>query len=712
MSDKCQPLFFDILHNRFTFAGIIYQTVTHMKRFLFLLSSWAFVLPITAQDTPEVSDSVRLNEVVVQGSRIINKGNGQLIYPSQVQKAASPTAYHLLARQPLSSLRIDPVNKTIVPLGDYGSVQLRINDIEASAKDVSALEVGSIDHIEYIDRPSVRYGNDVGFVINFIMKKPVSGYMLGADIRHSLTLLRGHADLFANFNKGKSEWSLSYEPAYNSDLPSKKREVADYTLADNSVYHVLRRDLHAKSRDNSHALQAKYSFADPTRAVFQAKVSTDIDHAPINDYEREVITPLRHQTAFMHIESSSLSPVFELYGHVKTDSLSSITSNLVGTYIRSRYAYQNIEQQTYAYSVKGRTASVVGEAIYDRRMTPFQLSIGTRMRYKYLSNDYSGDTRSHTTEHTSLLYLFAQLQGQLGRLSYIVGIGHSLQRYRQGTEIENYHLFCPKLTLSYPLFKGWKLHYSFAVTQKPPRAEYLSDVAVRLNEMDIRKGNPALRTDKRIEQNINLSGQSRLWNGGLSMLYRRNVHAVMQSIERTPAGFVFSRRNQRGCHMLLVQGNTSYDLIPDIWSFRVSGSILRCWNYGDNYKHHATSYMYTAATDLYVGRFTVSAYADNGWKFLEGENKGHYTGASYLALSYRRSRYTVSLYWQHCFQPHVSSMKSELLNRYLHANIRTTTRGMGNMVTLSLTWRLAKGRRYESVERKMNHRDDDNGIVK
>ena len=63
-----------------------------MKRTLFFLSLLASV---TAAAQNEES-SLTLDEITIQGSRVITKVDGQTIYPSAAQKNASSNGYHLL----------------------------------------------------------------------------------------------------------------------------------------------------------------------------------------------------------------------------------------------------------------------------------------------------------------------------------------------------------------------------------------------------------------------------------------------------------------------------------------------------------------------------------------------------------------------------------------------------------------------------------------
>ena len=65
---------------------------------------------------------------------------------------------------------------TVTALSNLGSVQVRINDIVASKEDLLSLDMKAVKQVDYIDNPGVRYGEGIAYVVNIIVKRPVSGY--------------------------------------------------------------------------------------------------------------------------------------------------------------------------------------------------------------------------------------------------------------------------------------------------------------------------------------------------------------------------------------------------------------------------------------------------------------------------------------------------------------------------------------------------------
>ena len=68
---------------------------------------WALIscVEIRAQEIQKVSnDSIALQEVVVKAARVVNKEDGKLIFPSDIQKQRSFSGFSLLGKLALLSI--------------------------------------------------------------------------------------------------------------------------------------------------------------------------------------------------------------------------------------------------------------------------------------------------------------------------------------------------------------------------------------------------------------------------------------------------------------------------------------------------------------------------------------------------------------------------------------------------------------------------------
>ena len=686
-----------------------------MKRLiLFSMVCLMTIITIQAQnETLEVAnDSVgrnikegeTLQEVTVKGSKVVQRVDGQTIYPTRQQLESSTNGYSLLSKLTLPHLRIDPVMHTITALSNLGNVQVRINGIMASKEDLLALDMKAVQHIDYIDNPGVRYGEGIAYVVNIIVKKPVSGYDIGADLTNTLTAVNGDETFYGKFNYGKSEFGVNYSLGYQNFKGTGYEEQATYELESGEKRSILRQQLDGQNKSLNHNIQLTYSLSD-SNYVFQSKLSASRD-----------IQPHRLWSKFDSFEdrssSRTSSPALDLYFHRDFKRHQSLTANSVATYIKTDSHAEHNEGGNYAYNVTGKTYSLWTEAVYENRLKPFTLSLGAQYGQKYINNVYSGDANADNAMRSSTLYFFGQLKGRLGKLGYMGGLGVSTRYYRQAEWNDRFLLFRPKMTLAYPLARNLKAKYDFEISQHVSQIALVSDVSIKQNAMETLVGNPEITPNRVTSHDLRLTYSTPRIMSELQGYWRLNANCNMEKYTRKDGHFFQTQTNAGNeCSFFFIQSYNRWEAIPEHLSITLYGGIYRFYNFTDNYRHTYTAFNGGASVETYLGRWMLTAYADNGWNFMEGEHRGHQAPAWYLTASYQLKNITFSLYAQHPFCARPLTNKTEVLSHYIHKDITQHSRDFGNMLTLNITWHLSSGRKYRDIQRTMNHRDTETGIL-
>ena len=671
-----------------------------MKR-LFFLPLLATMIAVHAQD---IKEGETLQEVTVKGSKVVQRVDGQTIYPTRQQLESSTNGYSLLSKLTLPHLRIDPVMHTITALSNLGNVQVRINGIMASKEDLLALDMKAVQHIDYIDNPGVRYGEGIAYVVNIIVKKPVSGYDIGADLTNTLTAVNGDETFYGKFNYGKSEFGVNYSLDYQNFKGTGYEEQATYELESGEKRSILRQQLDGQNKSLNHNIQLTYSLSD-SNYVFQSKLSASRD-----------IQPHRLWSKFDSFEdrssSRTSSPALDLYFHRDFKRHQSLTANAVATYIKTDSHAEHNEGGNYAYNVTGKTYSLWTEAVYENRLKPFTLSLGAQYGQKYINNVYSGDANADNAMRSSTLYFFGQLKGRLGKLGYMGGLGVSTRYYRQAEWNDRFLLFRPKLTVAYPLARNLRAKYDFEVSQHVSQIALVSDVSIKQNAMETLVGNPEITPNRVTSHDLRLTYSTPRIMSELQGYWRLNANCNMEKYTRKDGHFFQTQTNVGNeCSFFFIQSYNRWEAIPEHLSITLYGGIYRFYNFTDNYRHTYTAFNGGASVEAYLGRWTLTAYADNGWNFMEGEHRGHQAPAWYLTASYQLKNITLSLYAQHPFCARPLTNKTEVLSRYIHKDITQHSRDLGNMLTLNITWHLSSGRKYRDIQRTMNHRDTETGIL-
>ena len=188
---------------------------------------WATTTMKGQIDAPK--DSVQLAEVVVQGAKVISRTDGKLIFPSEEMIRSASSGYSLLKMLSLPQVKVDDINESISPTNSLiGSVQVRINDVEASVADLRSLQPNEVEKVECIDRPGVRYGEDVGMVINIITRPIEKGYVVGVGGTWLPKSDYTKGTAYSKWNSGRNELSLNYSGDYRYNTGMNSHETADY----------------------------------------------------------------------------------------------------------------------------------------------------------------------------------------------------------------------------------------------------------------------------------------------------------------------------------------------------------------------------------------------------------------------------------------------------------------------------------------------------
>ena len=661
----------------------------------------------------DVEKSVTLEEVTVKASKVVNKPDGMIIYPTEAQKQASNNGYSFLDKLTLANIRIDNINHSITAIDNRGSVQLRINGIVVDKQEMLALNPKDITKIDFINNPGVRYGEGIAYVINIVTHRTESGYTIGTDLTSALTTLQGDGMVYGKRNKGKSEWTLSYDINGYRFKGSKSTQLAEYTLNDGSIYTIERNDAESIRKAIVHEAKLTYNWADSTVTVFQASLSGAFNNAPDNYKLKDIIDGSRQYRATSRDDDKSYSPVLDIYFFRQFTPRQSITANAVGTYISTQTSNYYDEGTPYQYEVDGKTASLLTEVVYENRLKPFTLSTGLNYSYKYTKNDYRGDASSLTKTNNNRLYAFAEIKGMLKQLRYTLGTGASYIHYTQNGHRYNYWTFHPKASLTYQFNNNLQLSYTYQMRDVVSRIAMTSDATVRTNSMEWTVGNPDLKPSHDMDHRLQLSYNTQRLQTLVEGYYKQCLKPNMAHYERTDDNrFIYTQINQKEIDALDIMAYASYWLLPEKLQMAANGGIYRCFNFGYDYTHCYTSWYYAGSITAYLGKFTLQGYVDNGNRFLEGESKGYNGAYSVLKASYTWRNWQFSLSWVNPFRSHYKSYENELLNRNLYKHTIGYSKDSGNQVSLNISWRINRGSRHKSAEKTISLSDKDNGIIK
>lgn len=682
-----------------------------MKRINILLVLFVYALVGSAQNETK---TIELGEVEIKAAKVIHKPDGQIIYPTETQKNASHSGYSILQKLSLPNIRVDEVSQSLSAIDGRGSIQLRINGIIVGREEMLALSPGSISRIDFIDNPGVRYGEGIAYVINILTRRADSGYTVGIDLVQALTAKSGNDLIYGKWNAGNSELSLSYNFGYKDFKGNRTDETAHYRLTDGSVRTIGRNDIASRSRSLSNGLQLKYNLADSADYVFQASLNAGFSHVPDNYNRKQILEGNEEYLATQRERNRSSSPVLDLYFFKQLTPRQSLTLNAVGTYIATSLRSSYDEGAPYAYRVEGKTYSLMSEAIYENRLKPFTFTAGANYMQKYTKNKYTGDVNSVNPMHNRSVYAFAEIKGKLGLIRYVAGVGGSYLDYRQQAHDYQYWLFRPKASVAYNPVQAVQLKYDFQISEHVSRVAMISNTSIRNNSMEWTLGNPDIRPNREQAHTFQISYTHPRFQSFVQAYGKRCHQPNMATYIRTEDNrFVYTQLNQKEIDVLNLMLYANGWIVPDKLSIALSGTLFRCFNFGEDYTHCKTFYSGTANVQAYLGKLTLSAFMDSGFRFLEGETEGFNGSFVSLNASYRYKNLNLSLAWQQPFRNRYKQFQSDVYNRYVRKTTALHCRDLGNFVSLNIAWKFSQGRAYKDVRRNIEQKaDKDTGILR
>ena len=682
-----------------------------MKRINILLVLFVYALVGSAQNETK---TIELGEVEIKAAKVIHKPDGQIIYPTETQKNASHSGYSILQKLSLPNIRVDEVSQSLSAIDGRGSIQLRINGIIVGREEMLALSPGSISRIDFIDNPGVRYGEGIAYVINILTRRADSGYTVGIDLAQALTAKSGNDLIYGKWNAGNSELSLSYNFGYKDFKGNRTDETAHYRLTDGSVRTIGRNDIASRSRSLSNGLQLKYNLADSADYVFQASLNAGFSHVPDNYNRKQIQEGNEEYLATQRERNRSSSPVLDLYFFKQLTSRQSLTLNAVGTYIATSLRSSYDEGAPYAYQVEGKTYSLMSEAVYENRLKPFTFTAGANYMQKYTKNKYTGDVNSVNPMHNRSVYAFAEIKGKLGPIRYVAGVGGSYLDYRQQAHDYQYLLFRPKASVAYNPVQAVQLKYDFQISEHVSRVAMISNTSIRNNSMEWTLGNPDIRPNREQAHTFQVSYTHPRFQSFVQAYGKRCHQPNMATYIRTEDNrFVYTQLNQKEIDVLNLMLYANGWIVPDKLSIALSGTLFRCFNFGEDYTHCKTFYSGTASVQAYLGKLTLSAFMDSGFRFLEGETEGFNGSFVSLNASYRYKNLNLSLAWQQPFRNRYKQFQSDVYNRYVRKTTALHCRDLGNFVSLNIAWKFSQGRAYKDVRRNIEQKaDKDTGILR
>ena len=677
---------------------------------------------LTMKEASEV-----LEEVNVTANAIVKKVDKQIVFPTKNQLKSSSSGYDLLAKLLLPDLRIDPIQNKIATL-DGGKVEIRINDVKATQAQVSSLRPSEVLRIEYVDNPGIRYGdNQVEAVINYIVKRQVSGISGGIQGMNAVTTGFGNDNVYVKANVGKSEFGLDYFVSYR-DYDTRYVDGYDrFSFPDGTTQDRKLEPNIVPFGYVQQTIEASYNLTQPDKYVFNVLFTNELFDTDKQDYSQRIVEKGKPDlTFFKHGEDHNYTPSLDIYYSRQLPDKQKITANLVGTYIGTDYLYDYKEWETeedilshYAYSTDGKRYSLIGEGMYSKEWEKAVFTAGVKGNTAYTKNVYTGTNGKTLRMNNSSLYGYVQVQGKWQKLSYVLGMGIQRQAFSEAENNFSYVSFRPSVSLSYPVFKNAQLRYTFNITPYIPSLSQLSDIVQQSNNLEINRGNRYLRPYRVYSNRLTFSWNTNPVNVQLTGNYNYYDKPILTSIHPVLGELgnyllEYASVNGKAHHSANARLNVQWKIIPDFLAINAYGGVNWYRSKGEDFDNEYKAWILGATMSANYKKFSLVAGASTRPKSLYGYYVNYGEKDSYVQLTYILNKnFSAGVACLYPFTPSGWTGGSRIMgSSYVEKKSWTHIKDNGNMFCLYFNWKFNSGRKHQAGRKTMNNSDRDSGVVK
>lgn len=663
-----------------------------------------------------IVSAVSLDEIVVSGDAVIKKSDRQMILPTQKQKRAATNGINLLQQMPISRISVSPMDKTIkTTLGE--DVQLRINGIEATKEEVSAIRPTDVIRVEYLDNPGLRYGGAAA-VLDYIVRKREDGGNIAGDLTNGITHLGyGQYNLSAKYNWKKSAIS-AVASWQRRDLEWTRENYEDFIYPDYTVHNIeLGEPTKVKFDYMNFALN--YNMTDE-RSVFNIALRNSYDDKPnaVTDRNSTLYQGDKIYSISDKLQQRSYIPSLDIYYQLNLINDQHLYFDIVGTYINSssRRKYSMVEigskDSTPAIisQTEGDKYSIIGEAIYERPLGNGKMTAGIKHTQAYMNNIYDGNISSKVSMNTSESYLFAEYNQTINRFTYMLGIGGMRTRHQQGELSQEKYILRPTITLSYNAPKNFYFRYNAYMSGYSPSLSDLSDVTQEIDIYQVRRGNPNLHSVSFISNSLTASWKCKYVSIELFGRYSYDHKPIMEETLFENDHFVRTMANQKGFHRLNIQSTIQMYPWEEYIMIKLNPFFNRYISNGNTYTHTHSNLGFRSSIVGKYKNWIAMAEMNTSFHDLWAETLSRGEALHSIAIGYNHDKFSIQGMIMNPFTKRYEQSVDNLSALAPNKQLAYSTQ-LSRIVMLNVSFNLGFGKQYNNSRKRINNSDNESGIL-
>ena len=502
-----------------------------MRKGIFMAFAFIICGKLMAQLAPDsIYSEQYLKEVIVTARNIVVSDNKIIIFPSRELKKNAHNGFSALALLSVPGLEVDPIEYIVKTRGMNST--LCINGRKVQIDEIRTLNPADIKRIDYYSHYDPSHP-EASSVVDFILRHRTNGGQFYTNAKENLGILHGDMIVDQKMYTDKSEFNVQLSGKWSHYKLSRGEEsVLDLDMP--SV-RLRRTSVAEPAPTHANAGSAKLSWLYTTgRDMFQLAAYLNRGHYTGRGIFRQSFS--NEQTErFIHDDSHKDhgTPAFQLYYQKQTRNNGIFRTSLYGNYnhtsLNRSYqsttvAYQSATKEDYYYLnphlmwgfVIGKHRPFIN-AIYRYDITKSEYEengVASKSKLKY------GQGRLTLGDNFRLpgtLRLTAQMTGQTVSID-------------NGAYSTTKFYFTPSIFYDITFSKNISVRGNLSYGTYDPQIRFYNSFEQRIDQYQILKGNPDLRTTRSFSAEMALNCNYKKGMFELFSYYENNADMIYENI--------------------------------------------------------------------------------------------------------------------------------------------------------------------------------------
>ena len=661
--------------------------------------------------------SVSLGEVTVTASATTSRSDRKLVYLSERQINASTNGVDLLQQLMLPRLQVNPIQNQVSLIGG-GEIQLRINGAKVELRDIVALKPSDIIRIEFHDNPGLRYGN-AEIVLDYIVHRPETGGNMGVNLGVSPLYEFGNYAVNGKINHKKSEFSMNYNFGPRNFYNVWRDNEETFTFADGSKLQRKETGEPAHLEMYPHTLNTTYSYMDGNK-MFNATFRYFTNNQPHEDYKGSLYNMANVEDVVRMIDKSSYKgyrPALDLYYQQNLKNEQTLVFNVVGTFNKTDNSriYQESRDDIILTDVHnltiGKKYSLIGEAIYEKKMGSNSFSGGLKHTQSFSDNEYRNGHTFFTEMNQSETFLYGEFKGKVQKLDYTLGAGVTRSYLAQkGDEGYQNYMFNPRIVLHYALPGNSFIRLRADINNSSPSLSSLSSIDQTIDSLQIQRGNPMLKPFMTYRTELTYEKQKGIVYGNLWGTYEYQPNAIMEEKQIESNKIVQTWDNQKNWQRVAGRATLRVGPIKKIIVLSLTGGVNHYISNGNVYQHTYTNWYTNVDLSAMYKNVVANFGLNTNYNRFYGETLNGGENLHYVMFGYKHKTLSIGA---GVLNPFVDNYKVQNENWSKHASYKKAMyiKESSRMLVLQLTYNFSFGRAFTGGQKRLNNADNDAGVM-